>query len=229
MNEQIKKYLKLAFSRIWILLILTVLSAGVVYVSRDSLFRSIYQADMKIIITLNNPNTSSISVFDSIRSSQLAVGDISQIIDSDAVLTEVEKECGLGRLEVLKALTIDAIPNTRIIGISVETGTPEGSLKLMESLERNLNLTLRNIDSSITYKILSKPDADTIPANRYQPYIFTVIAAFGGFVLGVMINLIIGERNLLLANFDYVNELFKGENILLLPKIKLPKREGGVL
>ncbi len=229
MNEQVKKYIKLILSRAWILLVLAVLSAGVVYVNRASLFKSKYHADMKIIITLNNLNTSSISVFDSIRSSQLAVGDISQIIDSDAVLNGVEKECGLGRLQILEAMKIDAVPNTRIIGISVETGTPEGSLKLMEALERNLGLTLKDIDSNITYKILSKPNVDPIPANRLQPYIFAAIAAFGGLLLGALICLILGERNPLSANMEYVNRFFKEENILLLPEVKRSRREGGTL
>lgn len=228
MNEQIVKYMKIIFSRMWILLVLAILSAGAVYVTSGKVFEKKYEAKMKLIITLN-PGATNISVFDSIRSSQLAVGDISQIISSDAVLTGVEKDVNADRLYISEVLKIDAIPNTRILDISARMNTPEKALQLVESLNKNLNKAMKEIDSSITYKILSRPNVNPIPVNKYYPFIFTVAAALGGFILGAIINLIIGEENLLAGELNYIHNLFEEENILMIPVAKIPKHEGDAL
>lgn len=227
MNEQIAKYMKVIFSRVWILLVMAIISAGAVYITSGRVFEKKYEAKMKLIITLNDPIAANISVFDSIRSSQLAVGDISQIIDSDAVLTGVEKDCNIDRLYISKVLKIDAIPNTRILGIRAEMNTPERALKLVESLNKNLNMAMKEIDSIITCKILTSPNVDLIPVNRYYPLIFTVAAALGGFILGALINLITGEKNLLAGELNYIHNLFEEENILMIPAARIPKHEGG--
>jgi capsular polysaccharide biosynthesis protein len=229
MNEQIAKHMKVIFSRVWILLVLAIVAAGVVYINSGRAFEKKYEAKMKLIITLNGPVATNTSVFDSIRSSQLAVGDISQIIDSDAVLTGVEKDCNVDRLYISKVLKVDAIPNTRILGISAEMNTPERALKLVESLNTNLNIAMKEIDSIITYKILSMPNVDPIPVNRYYPLIFAFAAALGGLTLGAVINLIIGEKNLLAGELNYIHNLFEEENILMIPAAKIPKHERGAL
>ena len=229
MNEQIAKHLKVIFSRVWILLVLAVAGAGAVYITSDRVFEKMYEAKMKLIITLYDPITTNISIFDSIRSSQLAVGDISQIIDSDAVLTGVENDCNIDRLHISRVLKIDAIPNTRILGISAEMNTPEKALKLIESLNKNLNLAMKEIDSVITYKILSRPSVDPTPVNRNYPVIFTAAAALGGLILGAIINLVIGEKNLLTGELNYIHSLFEEENILMIPVAKIPGREGDAL
>lgn len=229
MNEQIGKYMKIIFSRVWILLVLAILSAGAVYFTCDRVFEKMYEAKMKLIITLSEMGASNISVFDSIRSSQMAVGDISQIISSDTVLASVESECNVDRLYIIEALKINAIPNTRILEISVEMNTPEGALKLVESLDKNLSINLKEVDGTITYKILSKPNVNPIPVNQAYPVIFAFAAAMGGLLLGAMINLIIGERNILPGEMNYIHNLFEEENILLVPASKRPKQQGGVL
>jgi capsular polysaccharide biosynthesis protein len=229
MNEQIAKHMKVIFSRVWILLVLAIVSASAVYITSGRVFEKKYEAKMKLIITLSDPGAANISVFDSIRSSQLAVGDISQIINSDAVLTGVEKDCNADLLYIGKVLKIDAIPNTRILGISARMNTPERALKLVESLNKNLNRALKEIDSSITYKILSMPNADPIPVNRNYPFVFTAAAALGGLILGAIINLIIGEKNLLTGDLNYIHNLFEEENILMVPVAKIPKYGGDTL
>lgn len=229
MNMQVGKYIKIIFLRVWILLVLAIVSAGAAYFTANKELDKMYEAKMKIIITLSDLGASNISVFDSIRSSQMAVGDISQIICSDSVLASVEKELKADRLNILDALKINAIPNTRIMDISVEMKTPEGALKLVESVDKNLSIKLKEIDSSITYKILSKPSVNLIPVNRAYPVIIAIGAALGGLLLGAMINLIIGEQKLLAGGLNYIHNLFEEDNILLVPAAKIPKHEGGVL
>lgn len=229
MNEQIAKYMKVIFSRVWILLVLAIVSAGAVYFTSGKVFENKYEAKMKLIITLSDPGATNISAVDSIRSSQMAVGDISQIINSDVVLTGVEKDCNVDRFYINRVLKIDAIPNTRILSISASMNTPDGALKFVESLNKNLNMALKEIDGSITYKILSKPNVDPIPVNRYYPLVFTAAAALGGLILGAIINLILGERNLLAGEVNYIYNLFKEENILMVPAANIPKHEGGAV
>ena len=87
--------------------------------------------------------------------------------------------------------------------------TPEGALKLVESLNKNLNMALKEIDGSITYKILSRPNVDPIPVNGYYPFVFAAAAALGGLILGAIINLIIGEKNLLEKYVNIINKNFE--------------------
>lgn len=229
MNEQVGRYMRIAFSRIWLLLVLAVASAGIVWFAGGRELEMKYEGRMKMIVTLSEARSGSISVFDSIRSSQMAVGDISQIVSSDMVLAGVEKECGVDRLTIGRELTINAIPNTRILDIGIERNSPEAAVKLLESLDKNLRIRLKEIDASISYKMLSKPFAGPVPVNQAYPFLFAIAAAFGGALLGAVINLASGGRNLPETGLNQIRGLFEGENILLVPAAKLPKQEGGAV
>jgi capsular polysaccharide biosynthesis protein len=228
MNKEIVKYIRIALSRMWILLALAVAAAATAYIACDREFVKKYEASMKLIITLGEVNDG-YSVYDSIRSSQMAAGDLSQIIISDAVLARVEEECRVDRQNIIEALKVEAVPNTRILNISVETDTPEGAVKLVESLDKNLSSQLKEIDGSITYKILSRPHLNNIPVNQAYPVLMVAAAAFGGLLLGILINLALGGKQLENGGLEYVHSLFEEENILLVPAAKKPGQEGGLV
>ena len=229
MNEWVGKYLKVIFARIWILLILAVASAGIVYFTCGKTFEKLYEAKMKLMITLNDSSVSGMNVYDSLRSSQMAAGDISQIINSDAVLAGLEKEYGVSQENIGNALDIRSIPNTRIMDISIRMNTPERALNMVESIDSNLKVKLAEIDKSITYKILSKPSVNTEPVNRSYPVYYAAAAAMGGILLGMLINLIIGESGLPAGSMTHVRCIFPEENILPVPASRLSRQEGGAI
>lgn len=194
MNEQAKRNFRLMFSRVWLLLILAVAGAAAAYFSYGRTFEEKYDAKIRLIIMTADVNNRALSVFDSIRSSQMAVGDVSQIITSEMVLSGVEKDCGVSWPDIAETLNINAIPNTRTMEISVQSGSPEKALTIIQSLEKNLGEVLKSVDGSITYKVLSRPHSDAIPVNASYPFIVTAAVILGGIFLGCLLNLALGER-----------------------------------
>ena len=229
MNGQVKKYVKMIFSRIWVILVLAIAGAGITYFFNDAIYKEMYEAKVRLILVADESNVQNISVFDMMRSSQMAVGDICQIITSEAVLSDVEMECGVNQTYIGKILKINAIPNTRILDISVQIDSPELALKLVQSLDKNLREKLMEVDNNVTYKVLSRPYVDLTPVNKHYPVLFTVGAAIGGFILGGLINLVIGEMNMLIGNLNYICGIFEEKNILPVPTLKLVKHEGGAI
>ena len=194
MDEQAKRNFRLMFSRVWIILVLAVAGALIAYFSYVRTFEEKYEAKIRLIIMTADVNNRALSVFDSIRSSQMAVGDVSQIITSEMVMAGVEKDCGIYWPSVLEALNINAIPNTRTMEISARYGTPEQALTIIQSLEKNLGEVLKDVDSNIIYKVLSRPYADTIAVNGYYPIIVMLVVTLGGIFLGCLLNLALGEK-----------------------------------
>lgn len=229
MNEKVKKYIRVIFSRVWVILLLGVLSAATVYFSYSKVYEEKFEAKIKLIITTTDSNNQNVSVFDSIRSSQMAVGDISQIIASDAVLTNVEKESNVNQTKISQALNINAIPNTRILDISVKMNSPEISLKVIQSIDKNLREKLKEVDKYLTYKILSKPYVDNNPVNASYPIIFTIAGALGGIILGGLINLILCEMSINAGKLNRIKNLFECDSILPVPVSKSINYEGGNL
>lgn len=225
MNEISKKYINLVFSRIWLLVLLMVVSAGTAYFAYENSFEPIYEAKIKMMIAINDEYTSGVNIFDSIRSSQMAVVDVSQIATSEEVLSGVERECGVNQQVLENSITINAIPNSRIIEASIQTYSPDLALMLLQSLDKNLYAKLHEIDG-ITYKVLNRPYANGIPINSNEYILYTGIAALGGIFLGGLINIIIGEYGLVNKGAISINGLFENENILLVPTSKKPKIEG---
>lgn len=193
MEEQVKRNFKLMFSRVWVLLLLALAGAAITYFTYARNFEPRYEATARLMIMTSDVNNRTLSVFDSIRSSQMAVGDVSQIITSETVLAGVEKDCGVFWLNLLEDLNINAIPNTRTMEISAQSGSPEQALAIIQSLERNLGIVLKDVDGNITYRILSRPYASTVPVNSAYPVIFICAAAIGGLILGCLINLVLGQ------------------------------------
>ncbi len=228
MNEKLKKYISMIFSRIWIMLILAILSGIAVYAFNDKLYDKIYEAKLKIILVADETVAQSVNVYDQLRSSQLAVGDISQIIKSEAVLYSIEKECSVNQEYLVKNLIIDAVPNTRVMDISFSINTPELALKVIQSLDKNLSEKLWEVDSNIKYKILSSPRVDLIPVNKNAPVIFTILAALGGFILGGLINLSMGGLNFLTSELNRIYTIFEECSVFPVPLSNLPKHAGGV-
>ena len=136
MNKMSKKYIRLFFSRIWLLFLLLVVSSGAAYVAHKNSYEPIYEARIKIMIVIDDIYANAINIFDSIRSSQMAVVDVSQIATSEEVLSEVEKECGISRQILEDSITINAIPNSRIIEGIIQTYSPELALMLLQPLIR---------------------------------------------------------------------------------------------
>jgi capsular polysaccharide biosynthesis protein len=219
-----KKYIRLFFSRIWLLFLLLVVSSGAAYVAHKNSYEPIYEARIKIMIVIDDIYANAINIFDSIRSSQMAVVDVSQIATSEEVLSEVEKECGISRQILEDSITINAIPNSRIIEGIIQTYSPELALMLLQSLDKNLYAKLDEFDG-ITYKVLNRPYTNGTPINGNNYLIITGLAALGGILFGGLINIVIGESGLFKKSITSINDLFENENILPVPTLKKAKIE----
>ncbi|MGI6085245.1 MAG: hypothetical protein ACOYIF_07330 [Acetivibrionales bacterium] len=219
MNEISRKYIKLIFSRIWLLIFLAVVSAGTSYFAHKNSFEPIYEAKIKMMIVINDEYANEINIFDSIRSSQMAVVDVSQIATSEEVLSGVEKECGVNQQILENSITINAIPNSRIIEVSMRTYSPDLALMLLRSFDKNLYAKLQEIDG-ITYKVLNRPYANETPINSNEYLLYTAMAVLGGVFLGGLINIMTGEHRLIGKDIISINGLYENENVLFVPALK---------
>jgi capsular polysaccharide biosynthesis protein len=224
MNTQSKKIFKMVFSRVWILLLLAAVAACSAIFFNNEVFEEKYESRMKVILSTEDLAGAEISTYDLLRSSQMVVADICEIITSKTVLLLMEDECSINHKYIRESIEIDAIPNTRILDIGIATYSPELSLQLMQSLHKNLGKTLADINSSVTYKVLSEPDMDDRPVNGGYRVLIVLSCVLGGLVLGGLINIILSDKNMGMDGTESLSEIFRGTKIFPVPMFK-PARQ----
>lgn len=229
MNEQSWKYIRIFFSRIWLIMGFSLASGAITYYAYTSSFQPVYEGKMKMMVTISDNYQSSVSIFDSLRTSQMAVGDVSQIATSEEVLAYVEQKCGISQQTILKALTINAIPNSRIIEIGVKFNSPQLAQQIIGALDISLISKMRKLENGITYKILNKPYSNNTPINGNGYIIYTLAAIFGGVILSGLINIILGETRLMSESLESITVLLKNENVLPVPSTKKIKGQGAAV
>ncbi len=216
MKKNLKKYAVMILGRIWLPVMLAVLAAGSVYFIKNRTYEEKYRARVKLILVADDAGQR-VNIYDLLRSSQMAMGDICEIIDSETVLSEVQKDCSVSLSYIRQVLSIEAIPNTRILNLTVQTGTPDKALMLIRSLEKNLREKLVDIDGNVTYRLLSEPHVDSHPVNGNHTMLYSAAAAAGGFLIGCIINLLLAEFKIGIKSLNEVSLLFEGKKILPVP------------
>lgn len=222
----LKLFLKTAFSRLWLVIILGVAAALCVGFFSMELSVPRYTSVMKIMITSSGVEGSSTSVFDEIRSAQLIGADFSEILTSHSVLSRVIDDTGLGEgVEALREnIEVKQIQDTRILEISVTYPSSMKAMEIIDSLQSNFRVKLTEMGSPQTFMIVDEPMVSAIPNVSYF-ILYIILAALFGMVLGITMNFILDEFIKRIDSVDIMEKLLGIQVIGVIPNSVLHRSD----
>jgi len=222
----LKLFLKTAFSRLWLVVLLSVAAALCVGLFTAGLSVPQFESTMKIMIAGAEGEGFSTSVFDEIRSAQLIGADFSEIITSHSVLSSVINDTGLkGDVDTLKELIqVQQIQDTRILVITVTYTTQEKAMEIIDSLQRNFKAKLAAMGSPQSFMIVDEPMVHIKPNGSYY-ILYILLAAFGGMVLGITLNFILDEFIKRIDSVDITERLLGIQVIGVIPNSTLHRSD----
>ncbi len=222
----LKLFLKTAFSRLWLVITLSVAAALCVGFLSADLSVPQFESTMKIMIAGAEEGGFSNSVFDEIRSAQLIGADFSEIITSHSVLSSVIDDVGLSEdVDTLKErIQVKQIQDTRILEISVTYTSMEKAVKIIDSLQSNFKEKLTAMGSPQSFMIVDEPMVHTMPNGSYF-ILYVLLAALGGMVLGITMNFILDEFIKRIDSVDITERLLGIQVIGVIPNSTLHRSE----
>lgn len=214
----LKLFLKTAFSRLWLVITLSVAAALCVGLFCADLSATQYESTMKIMIAGSGEGGFTTSVFDEIRSAQLIGADFSEIITSHSVLSSVINDNGLEEdVDTLKeSITVQQIQDTRILVISVKYTSEEKAMQIVNSLQGKFKAKLMAMGSPQSFMIVDEPMVHATSNTSYF-IIFILLAAIGGMILGITLNFILDEFIKRIDSVDITERLLGIQVIGVIP------------
>lgn len=222
----LKLFLKTAFSRLWLVITLSVAAALCIALFSANLYEPQHESMMKIMIAGSGEEGFSTSVFDEIRSSQLIGADFSEIITGHSVLSSVINDTGLSEdVDTLKErIKVQQIQDTRILEITVLYKTPSKAMEIIDSLQRNFKTKLVEMGSPQNFMVVDEPMLHTNTAGNYF-ILFVILAALGGMVLGITLNFILEEFIKRIDSVDITEKLLGIQVIGVIPNSTVHRSE----
>jgi capsular polysaccharide biosynthesis protein len=222
----LKSFLKTAFSRLWLVVTLSVAAALCVGFLSAGLSVPQFESAMKIMIAGAEGEGFSTSVFDEIRSAQLIGADFSEIITSHSVLSSVINDTGLREdVDTLKeSIQVRQIQDTRILEISVTYTSQEKAMEIIDSLQSNFKAKLAAMGSPQSFMIVDEPMVHIMPNGSYY-ILYILLATFGGMVLGVTMNFILDEFIKRIDSVDVTERLLGIRVIGVIPNSTLHRSD----
>lgn len=214
----LKMFLKTAFSRLWLVILLCVAGALCVGLFSAELSVPSYESIMRIMIYGSSEDGMNTSVFDQLRTAQLIGADFSEILTSHTVLSRVIDDTGLGTdVETLKkSIKVKQIQDTRILVISVTNPSSGKAMEITRSLQENFRRKLEEMGSPQTFMIVDEPMVNVISKRSYF-IIYVILAAFFGMVLGITLNFILDELIKRIDSVDIIENLLGVRVIGVIP------------
>lgn len=162
---------KMFKKKLWLVILLTVLFAGISGAISKFLLPPVYTSSSTVFLT---PATSESGVIDynSINSNQKLVNNVMKLMTQANILAEVSKDTGIHSQEDLKdILKITNEPNTELVTVSATTDDPKLSKEIVESTVTHFidmmsaNLNVSNIEITEKAKLTYTPSGPNTKRN----------------------------------------------------------------
>lgn len=224
-NEEVEidllKLLLACWHRLWIIILATILCAGIGFSSAKFLVTPKYQS--KIMVYVNNnahPSENSAITIGDLNVSQKLVNTYVVILKNQTTLNEI---IGAGSLnytpaQLDKMISASAVNDTEILQVSVTGTDPDETALIANTIATVLPEKIASIVDGSSVRIMDKAEAPTRPISPNVTK-YTALGMILGLVLSVFIIILVELFNTTIRDEEYLTQKFDLPILAVIPDL----------
>lgn len=215
--------LTVLLGRKWLILAITLLAAGAAYAVSTQL-DAVYSTEAKLLVAPPAENES----FDSVQAGQAVARSYVEIIDSPNIAEDVATKIGGGvdAGEVAATTSFESIPETQLLSITAEAGTPEGAREIADTYAEVFTDYSQEELRATTKADVDLADPAPLPTSqtRPRPVLYAGVAGILGLATALALAFAMSRVDRRLRTADEVEHRF---GLPLLARVPLRRRSKG--
>ncbi len=216
---ELKQYLDIIMKRLWIVIAIVILAAGISTYINFYVLSSMYTADTTLMI-ISQDSTRNTELYNDVMVGQQLAKDYSEIIKSRTIAEAVISELGLKDITaqtLADSISVSAKEQTSVIQISVENKDPEMAMKIANSTASVFSKRVVEIMGVKNVTIVDKAVKPETPSSPRKARNIGLIVVASLIIGGVIAFLIEYMDNTIKTAEDI--EIFLGMNVIgILPE-----------
>lgn len=178
----------------WAILLLSLAVALFADIWVNATYQPEYKTSTTFVVTAKGMNT---NVYQNLNSTQQLAQQFTEILDSNVLKKKVAQDLNMSSLNIDSS--VDLVPETNLITLSVKAGTAVESYRILQSIMKNYNTVSDYAIKNVIIETIQSPAVSMAPVNPLNEK-KTMVIAFIGAVAVLMV---------LVAGISYLRDTIK--------------------
>ncbi|MDF2952241.1 MAG: capsular exopolysaccharide family [Anaerocolumna sp.] len=205
----------------WLPVILSILSAGVIYFGMKQDFSPYYTASATFIVNLDSGAVSGSIYDDNLKASQMSK-TFPYIITSGVLKSVIAAD--LGVTTIPESITAENVEETNLFTLNVTSGDPNRAYDVLQSVIRNYPKIAETVVGSTNLNMLDETGVPTEPINQMVYRHNLMKGALPGAVLGIIIIVIYAITRRTIHKAEDITKICNLKHLGTLPEVTFKKR-----
>ena len=178
----------------WAILLLSLAVALFADIWVNATYQPEYKTSTTFVVTAKGMNT---NVYQNLNSTQQMAQQFTEILDSNVLKKKVAQDLNMSSLNIDSS--VDLVPETNLITLSVKAGTAVESYRILQSIMKNYNTVSDYAIKNVIIETIQSPAVSMAPVNPLNEKKTMVIA----FIVAVAVLMV------LVAGISYLRDTIK--------------------
>ncbi len=178
----------------WVILLISLSVAFIADIWVNETYQPAYKTSTTFIVTAKGMNS---NVYQNLSTTQNLAERFSEILDSNVLKKKVAQDLGMNDIEIHSS--VDLVPETNLITLSVTAGTAVESYRVLQSIMENYNTVSDYVIENVIIDTIQSPVVSAAPQNPLNER-DAMEKAFAGAAAAVI---------LLIAGISYIRDTVK--------------------
>lgn len=178
----------------WAILLLSLAVALFADIWVNATYQPEYKTSTTFVVTAKGMNT---NVYQNLNSTQQLAQQFTEILDSNVLKKKVAQDLNMSSLNIDSS--VDLVPETKLITLSVKAGTAVESYRILQSIMKNYNTVSDYAIKNVIIETIQSPAVSMAPVNPLNEKKTMVIA----FIVAVAVLMV------LVAGISYLRDTIK--------------------
>lgn len=184
---ELKQYFKIVYKRLWIVILLPLVAAGISAYVSFYLLDKVYESNTTLYVINKNTNSQLPIAYNDVMVGQQLVKDYRELVKSRTVTTNVIDELKLKGLMpegLAEKISVNSKNDTRIIEIKVQDNNPDTARQIADKVGEVFISKVVDLMKVENVSVIDKAQAPLGPI-KPKPYINIAIALFTGLITAI--------------------------------------------
>lgn len=145
----------------WLVVLVAVVTVSVAaYIFSEETYKPVYQTEATLVITSRETST---TVFSNLKSTKELAAVFSSLLNSSTLQKVVLEDLGMSSVDCY--ITANAIDETNLMTIRVQSGNPRTAFLVLRSLIKHHEIVTFEVMGDVIVEVLRSPTVPTVPIN----------------------------------------------------------------